>query len=80
MQDKAIIYLLYYQGFMRYWTCYFSTLRCAGKSADFIEIILDFSKIGDMKKCQSDLKEICKYFSAAQAEHYASRIGLKKRK
>lgn len=33
-----------------------------------------------MKKCQSDLKDLCKYFSAAQAEHYASRIGIKKRK
>lgn len=65
---------------MRYWTCYFSTLRCVEKSADFIEIILDFSKIGDMKKCQSDLKDLCKYFSAAQTEHYASRIGIEKRK
>ena len=33
-----------------------------------------------MKKCQFDLKDLRKYFSAAQAKHYASRIGIKKRK
>lgn len=52
MQDKAIIYRLYYQVFVRIPACYFSALRCGRKDAVFLEILLDFSKIGDMKKIQ----------------------------